>query len=142
VIHLDEIPPARIGAASWKPIRSLLDIRSFGVNAYVADAGDALFDEHDETEAGAGRQRHQELYVVLAGQATFACGSSVVDAPAGTLVFLENPAERRAAHATAPATTVLAVGGPVGEPYEVAPWEGWFLARREEQLASRDERPA
>jgi hypothetical protein len=133
-VHLDDIEPTRIGEAWWKPIRSLLDIRAFGVNAYVADeAGAPLFDEHDETEPGAGRQRHQELYAVLAGRATFTCGGHDVDAPAGTLVFLADPAERRAARAAAPATAVLAVGGPVGEPYEVAPWESWFLARRAEQ---------
>ena len=130
-IHLDEIEPTRIGGVSWKPIRSLLDIESFGVNAYVADAVDApLFDEHDETEPGAGEQRHQELYVVLSGRATFTCGGRDVDAPAGTLVFLDDPAERRAARAAESGTTVLAIGGPAGEPYRVAPWEHWFRARR------------
>jgi hypothetical protein len=72
IVHLDEIEPTPIGESLWKPIRSTLGIEAFGVNAYVGGlAGAALFDEHDETEAGAGSQRHQELYVVLAGRATF-----------------------------------------------------------------------
>jgi hypothetical protein len=123
-IHLDDIEGPR-----WKPIRSTLGIRAFGINAYVADAGEELFAEHDETEAGAGRQRHEELYVVLAGRAIFTVGGRDLDAPAGTLVFLDDAAERRRADAVAAQTMVLAIGGPVGEGYEVAPWEYWFRAR-------------
>lgn len=123
-IHLDEIEGGR-----WKPIRSTLGIRAFGINAHVADAGDELFPEHDETEAGAGRQRHEELYVVLAGRATFTCNGRDLEASAGTLVFLDDPAERRAAVAMEAQTRVLAIGGPVGEGYQVAPWEYWFRAR-------------
>ncbi|MDP8910697.1 MAG: hypothetical protein M3M94_01365, partial [Actinomycetota bacterium] len=97
-IHLDEIEPTPIGDALWKPIRSTLGIAAFGINAYVArNSGDTVFDEHDETEAGAGNQRHQELYVVLSGRATFTVGGRDVDAPVGTLVFFEDPAERRGA---------------------------------------------
>jgi hypothetical protein len=40
-----------------------------------------------------------------------------VDAPARTLVFLEDPASRRGAVAAEDGTTVLAIGGPVGEGY-------------------------
>jgi hypothetical protein len=78
-VHLDEI-----GGRRWKPIRAAFGIRAFGVNAFAADPGEALFPEHDETEPGAGDQRHQELYLVLAGRATFTCGGVSVDAPAGT----------------------------------------------------------
>lgn len=130
-IHLDEIDVTPIGNSLWKPIRSTLGILAFGINAYVAErAGDTLFDEHDETEAGAGGQRHEELYVVLSGRATFSDGGRDLDAPARQLVFFEDPAERRSARAAEPWTTVLAIGGPVGEAYKVAPWEYWFRAER------------
>jgi hypothetical protein len=130
-IHLDEIDATRIGSSLWKPIRSTLGILAFGINAYVAErAGDTLFDEHDETETGAGGQRHEELYFVASGRATFYAGDEELDAPAGRLVFFDDPAERREARAAEPATTVLAIGGPVGEAYEVAPWEYWFRAER------------
>jgi hypothetical protein len=139
-VHLEEIEPTPIGEALWKPIRSTLGIQSFGVNAYVAErAGATLFDEHDETEAGAGPQRHQELYVVLAGRATFTVSGRVVDAPAGTLVFLDDPAERRAARAADAGTSVLAIGAPVGEAYEVAPWEYWFRVHRARALGDHEQ---
>jgi hypothetical protein len=126
----------------WKPIRSTLRIEAFGVNAYVAErAGDRLFNEHDETEELAGGQRHQELYVVLEGRATFTVDGEDVDAPHGTLVFVEDPESRRGAIAAEAGTTVLAIGGPVGEGYQPPPWEAIFLAERERVSAGR-ERPS
>jgi hypothetical protein len=122
----------------WKPIRSTLGIEAFGVNAHVAEhAGDRLFNEHDETENLAGAQRHQELYVVLEGRATFTVDGEDVDAPRGTLVFVGDPASRRGAVAAEPGTTVLAIGGPVGEGYRPPPWEAIFLAERERVSAGR-----
>src|ERR671910_117435 len=46
-----------------------------------------------------------------------------VDAPTGTVVFVRDPAARRAAVATEASTTALVVGGSPGRPYEVSPWE-------------------
>ena len=140
VVRLDEIAKARIGEVLWTPIRSTLGIRAFGINAYTAEeAGDALFAEHDETESGAGHQRHEELYLVLSGRATFTVGGAEIDAPAGTLVFLDDPAERRAARAAAAGTTVLAIGGPAGEAYEVAPWEYWLRAKLARERGREEE---
>jgi hypothetical protein len=139
-IHLDEIDPTPIGDSLWKPVRSTLGISAFGINAYVAAAaGDVLFDEHDETESGAGGQRHEELYVVASGRATFSAAGQELDAPAGQLVFFDDPAERRAARAAEPGTMLLAIGGPVGEGYEVAPWEYWFRAERARARGSATE---
>ena len=98
-----------------------------------------LFDEHDETEAGAGKQRHQELYFVFRGQARITVDGKDVDAPSGTFVFVEDPAARRTAVATEPGTIVLAMGGPVGESYEIAPWEYWFRVRAAEARGNSDE---
>jgi hypothetical protein len=140
IVHLDAIEPTRIGATLWKPIRSLLGIRAFGINAYAAERpGETLFDEHDEFEGGAGAQRHEEVYIVLSGRATFTGGDGEVDAPTGTIVFCEDPGERRGARAEEAGTTVIAIGGPVGEPYEVAPWEFWFRVRRARALGDARE---
>ena len=140
VAHLDEIRGTQIGQATWKPIRSTLGVQAFGINAYVCEAvGERLFDEHDETEAGAGNQRHEELYFVLAGHATLTVDGEEIDAPSGTFVFVENPAARRGGVATAPNTLVLAIGGPVGEGYEVAPWESWFRVRAARERGDLDE---
>jgi len=128
-LRLDDLQATPVEGTLWKPIRSTLGIRAFGINAYAAErAGDRLFNEHDETESFAGRQRHEELYVVLEGRATFTVDGEDVDAPARTLVFVEDPASRRGAVAAEAGTTVLAIGGPVGEAYEPAPWEARFLS--------------
>src|SRR5215212_865417 len=44
-----------------------------------------------------------------------------VDAPQGTVVFVRDPASKRAAVATEDGTTVLAVGGRRGEAYRATP---------------------
>lgn len=130
VVQLDEIEPARLEGSRWKPIRSTLGIRAFGINATVADAGEQLIPEHVEVGGLAGRQRHEELYLVVSGRARFFGADREVDSPAGTLVFFDDPLEPRSARAVEDATTVIAVGAPVGEAYEVAPWEYWFRAQR------------
>jgi len=133
-LRLDDVEPTRILGTHWKPIRSTLGIRAFGINAYTAEhAGDRLFNEHDETESFAGRQRHEELYVVLEGRAAFTVDGEDVDAPPGTIVFVEDPSSRRAAAATEGGTTVLAIGGPVGKAYEPGPWKERFLSEVRER---------
>lgn len=109
------------------PIRIPLGIAAFGVNAYGSrEAGGYVIEEHDELGAGAGR--HEELYVVLAGHARFVVAGEELDAPAGTLVFVRDPAARRAARAVEPDTTVLVVGGTVGKAFQPSPWESWLEA--------------
>jgi tetratricopeptide (TPR) repeat protein len=80
-----------------------------------------LIEEHDELGAGAGR--HEELYVVIGGAARFTVAGADFDANRGTVVFVRDPAARRAAVATEANTTALAVGGASGRPYEISPWE-------------------
>lgn len=80
-----------------------------------------MIEEHDETGSTAGR--HEELYVVVTGRATFTLAGDEVDAPAGTLVFVRDPETRRGAIAQEDGTTVLVVGGTPGKPYEVSIWD-------------------
>jgi mannose-6-phosphate isomerase-like protein (cupin superfamily) len=125
VSELEAVPVT--DTLTWRPVRRTLGVEAFGVNAYTAaNAGDEIVEEHDETGDGAGK--HEELYVVLAGRATFTLDGEEVDAPAGTFVFIGDPTVRRAAHAAEPGSTVLAVGGRAGEPYEVSAWEYYFAA--------------
>jgi hypothetical protein len=128
-VRLDDVQPVPVldGQLLWRPLRAALGVRAFGVNAYTARAaGDLVVEEHDETGSGSGG--HEELYIVLAGRARFAIGGEDVDAPAGTCVFLPDPAVVRSAVGVTPATTVLAIGATVGEPYRVSPWEYFFRA--------------
>lgn len=110
----------------WAPLRRLLDVGAFGVNAYLADAGGRVVEEHSEVGGGAGG--HQELYVVLAGRATFTLDGDRSDAPAGTLVFCPDVETRRGAVAEEDGTIVLALGGRVGEAYRPGAWEWTFAA--------------
>jgi tetratricopeptide (TPR) repeat protein len=122
---LDRIPAA--DDISWRPLRRTLGVTAFGINAYTADEpGDPLIERHDETGSGAGG--HEELYVVMTGHGRFTVAGEEVDAPAGTFVFIHDPAARREATAVAPDTTVLAVGGRPGAALPVSPWEHWFAA--------------
>ncbi|HEX2045026.1 MAG TPA: hypothetical protein VHF23_05295 [Gaiellaceae bacterium] len=110
------------GTAEWKPVRIHFGIRSFGTNAYVAHgAGDEVIGEHTETEESG--TRHEELYYVAAGRATFTLDGEQVDAPAGTFLHVRDPAVRRSAVAREPGTTVLCFGGTPGEAFAVSPWE-------------------
>jgi tetratricopeptide (TPR) repeat protein len=126
-LRLEEIEPIPVaGGLLWRPLRRTLGVEAFGVNAYVARAaGDDVVEEHTEEAL-----RHEELYVVLSGRATFTLDGDTLDAPAGSVVFIRDPDVRRHARAEEPGTAVLAIGGRPGEPYTPSPWEWFFAAER------------
>lgn len=123
VASLDEIEiPPLANTARWSSIRRHFDIQAFGVNAWAADeAGQDVIGEHDEVTGGAAG--HEELYVVLDGRATFTVDGETVDAPAGTIVFVRDPAVKRKAVAEEAGTRVLAVGAKRGEAFVPSTWE-------------------
>lgn len=122
VLRVDDVESVVLpGQPRWRLLRAALGVEAFGVNAWTADTGQPVIGEHDELGVGAGG--HEELYLVLSGRARFTVGDEHVAAPAGTLVFVKNPALRRGAIAEADATTVLVVGGTPGAPFRVSPWE-------------------
>jgi Tetratricopeptide repeat len=123
---IEEIP-VEDGTLRWKPVRRTLGIRAFGTNAYVADAGELVVEEHDEVSSS-GSGGHEELYLVARGHARFTIDGEEVDAPAGTLVFLPEPEAIRVATALQDGTIVMAFGGQAGLPYAVSPWEHYFAA--------------
>ena len=111
-----------IGHARWAMVRTHFEIQAFGVNAWIADkAGGQLIGEHDELGEGAGR--HEELYFVSEGHATFTVNGDEIDAPAGTFVFVRDPAAKRSAVAREDGTAVVVVGGKPGEAFTPSPWE-------------------
>ena len=110
------------GQPHWHMLRHSLGIQAFGINAWrTTEAGQQLIGEHDEISGAAGR--HEELYLVLSGRATFTVGGETFDAPTGTIVFVRDPASKRAAVGEDVGTTVLVVGGTPGEAFTVSPWE-------------------
>lgn len=117
VARLDEIE----NRGGWIRVRKHFDIGAYGVNAYRPkpdnDEGE-IIGEHDEKDLG-----HEELYAVIEGHASFTLDGEDLDAPAGTLVFVGDPAVKRRAVAREPQTTILAVGAPRGQAFAVSPWE-------------------
>jgi quercetin dioxygenase-like cupin family protein len=124
IVHLDQFEAiAGPGSLTWHPVRLTLGVRAFGCNAYTAgEAGQDVVEPHTEDPNLA----HQELYFVAAGRATFTIDGISHDAPAGTYVFIPDPASHRRAVATEAGTTVLSFGGP--PTFEPSAWEWAFRA--------------
>ncbi|HEY7003630.1 MAG TPA: cupin domain-containing protein [Gaiellaceae bacterium] len=122
VTHIDRIPePAGAkepGERDWHTIRIHFGIQSFGVNAYKATEPGAIVGEHDEVDT-----KHEELFFVASGNATFTVDGETVEAPAGTFVYVPDPASIRSAAAHETGTTVVCLGGTPGEAFSVSEWE-------------------
>jgi quercetin dioxygenase-like cupin family protein len=124
IVHLDQLEAiAGPGSLTWHPVRLTLGVRAFGCNAYTAgEAGQDVVEPHTEDPSLA----HQELYFVATGRATFTIDGNSHDAPAGTYVFIPDPASHRHAAAAEAGTTVLSFGGP--PTFEPSAWEWAFRA--------------
>jgi tetratricopeptide (TPR) repeat protein len=135
--ELERYPIEGQEGLTWRPVRRHFDIQAFGVNAYTADeAGQRVVEEH--REAGG----HEELYVVVAGRATFMVDGEEHDAPAGTLVHCP-PGTLRGAVAAEAGTTVLGIGAKPGEVFKPSGWEWTFagmslLNQGQEEAARRE----
>lgn len=110
-------------------VRLHFDISAFGINAWTAkEDGQTVIGEHDEVGPRSGR--HEELYFVAGGRATFRVGGDEIDAPSGTFVFVRDPELKRKAVAREAGTTVIAVGGRRGEAFVPMEWEQGIRALR------------
>ena len=117
-----------------------------------------MIEEHHEADDEENQTNgHEELFAVMTGHAVFTIDGEEIDAPAGTIVFVRDPALLRHARAIADGTAIFMVGGPVGVPYTVslgiwrsrnraksahpgAPAESWFQTCR--GCLARLDRPA
>jgi tetratricopeptide (TPR) repeat protein len=134
VAHIDELEafPVDDEGLTWRPIRRHFGIGAFGTNAYTAErAGQRVVEEHAESE------NHEELYVVIAGRATFTLDEETLDAPTGTLVYCR-PGARRGAVAQEPGTTILAIGAKRGVVFQPSAWEETFAAGGYARLGQLD----
>jgi tetratricopeptide (TPR) repeat protein len=119
VAHVDEIAEIDDGRAPMRAVRHQFGITSFGVNAWTGrEAGARIINEHDESEPDS----QEELYLVLRGRASFEINGEPFDAPAGTFVFVR-PGAKRTAFGEEPGTTIVAIGGVPGKPYQAGGWE-------------------
>ena len=98
-----------------------LGVRSFYLAATRALEPGRIVNERDEL--GFTADGHEKVYVVVSGHAVFTIDGEEVDAPAGTVVHLPDPAVRRGAIAKEAGTTLVGIGGRPGEPYRPTPAE-------------------
>jgi hypothetical protein len=126
VITLAEVDPGNENINDGGPhlVRRHFDVRAFGVNAARGNVGAEMVEPHHEADDEENETNgHEELYVVMSGHAVFTVDGEQIDAPAGTIVFVRDPALIRSARATADDTAIFMVGGPVGIPYTISRWE-------------------
>lgn len=123
VVTFDDMPGTEDGGRVRMDVRRHFGIRAFGTSAYRSIEGGELIREHDEASFRIGQSGQEELYVVVAGRATFTVNGERVEAPSGSVVFVRDPAARRGAVAEEPGTTVLAIGGKPGEAFYPLPTE-------------------
>ena len=88
VLHSDNHARRRLGADP--PVDGRAVVRDQCVDG--CEAGGRLIPGHDEVPTG-----HEELYLVTAGHAAFTVDGEEIDAPAGALVLVADPASTRAA---------------------------------------------
>lgn len=121
VAHVDEIDEFSDAGGHYRPIRHRLGITAFGATAWTAsEVGDIVINEHDNDDPSAD----QELFLVLRGHAVFEVDGDVVDAPAGSLVFVP-PHTKRRATAQQQGTMIVAIEGTPGKAYDARGWELW-----------------
>jgi len=101
----------------WAPLRAHLGARAFGINAYTKNADEQIVGEHKEEASG-----HEELYLVVAGRATFTVAGEERDAPVGTAVLVPSGTTRSAV-ALEDGTTIVVVGGRPGAAFQPRAWE-------------------
>jgi tetratricopeptide (TPR) repeat protein len=120
---LQDLPGDETDGRVQMDVRRHFGIQSFGTRAYRSIEGGKLVSEHDEAGFRIGQSGQEELYVVVAGRATFTVNGEPVEAPAGAVVFVRDPAAKRSAVADEPGTIVLAIGGKPGEAFLPLPEE-------------------
>jgi quercetin dioxygenase-like cupin family protein len=116
------IPPEEPAEPNWYPLQHYFRFTGFGANVYVARAdGGELLGLHDEAASG-----QEELYLVVAGEATFTLDGEAVDAPALTVVAVPDPTVVRGATAKTACTTVIAIGNEARDAFRSSWQAKWF----------------
>jgi hypothetical protein len=123
--HIDDLPfevDEEYPTTEWKPLRRFFGIGSFGTNlARATQAGDVL--THDHTETVDGGTRHEELFLIVSGHAVYRVDGEEMDAPAGTFLYVPDPATMRGVVARDPGTVMLVVGAEPGAVFTPSDWD-------------------
>lgn len=122
VAHIDDLPnepDEENPTTEWKPVRRFFGIGSFGTNlARAGQAGDVLTHDHDEAKVG-----HEELFLIVSGRATYRVGGEEIDAPAGTFLYVPDPATVRGVVAQEAGTVMLVIGAKPGVAFTPSRWD-------------------
>jgi mannose-6-phosphate isomerase-like protein (cupin superfamily) len=121
VAHIDDMPfeEGSSPGTEWKPVRRIFSIGSFGTALARANkAGDTLTHDHDEVTT-----RHEELFLIVSGHATYRVDGEEIDAPAGTFLYTPDPATVRGVVAREAGTVMLVVGGEPGAVFTPSDWD-------------------
>ena len=122
---IDDIPSIPYEWApetEWKPLRRFFSIGSFGTNlAKARQASDVL--THDHTELVDGGTRHEELFLIISGHATYRVDGEEIDAPAGTFLYVPDPGTKRGVVAREAGTVMLVVGAEPGAVFAPSEWD-------------------
>jgi len=123
--HIDDLPfeiDDDYPTTEWKPLRRFFGIGSFGTNlARATKPGDVL--THDHSEIVDGGTRHEELFLIVSGHATYRVDGEELDAPAGTFLYVPDPATVRGVVALEAGTVMLVVGGEPGAMFTPSEWD-------------------
>jgi tetratricopeptide (TPR) repeat protein len=106
---------------TYVQLRRELDIGAFSVFTVRADPGKQLVSER--TATGYAADRHEELFVITEGNATFTVDGQEIDAPRGSAIFVRDVESKRAAVAGDEGATLIVVGGRRGEAWRPTPGE-------------------
>ena len=120
--EIPRIPAEEEGEPDWYPLQHYFRLTAFGANVYVArEAGGDLLGDHDERKSG-----QEELYLVIAGDASFTLDGETVDAPAVSVVAVPDPGVVRGAKAKTAGTAVVALGGESRDAFSSSWQAKWF----------------
>src|SRR5436305_2945827 len=109
VSHIDDIDAAHGGV--FKPVGSTLGVTAFGVNVEHFQQGHEGYPEHDHSADG-----QEEVYFVIAGQATLTIDGQDHSLRAGSVAFVPAGHPRRFTMPDGP-VQILAIGGSGTAPF-------------------------
>jgi quercetin dioxygenase-like cupin family protein len=101
---------------NWALARRSLKLNAFGMNVVEIPPGERI-PEHDETE-----RDHEEVFIVLDGEAALVVEGEEIPAPAGTYARLDPEVRRTVANNGSGPATVLICSAPRSSGYEPMGW--------------------
>ena len=122
VAHIDDMPfeEGSSPGTEWKPVRRVFDIGSFGAALATRHRGRRHPDHTDRDDVDT---RHEELFLIVSGHATYRVDGEEIDAPAGTFLYVPDPATMRGVVAIEAGTMMLVVGAEPGAAYVPSEWD-------------------